>query len=718
MSQPGRFAPHQDSRFPQIQWLTVGVVIALAIWILGSTVFITRIAWVSIPITDDWTRWFTYVRDHYSLTWFYEQQVDHRLAFPKVLFAIDHLVFHARGWFTLACAYGLQALTGFMLWFLAGRAYPQDRSERLVQAALIVSCLFSSQQWVNFVMPFQVQFPMVYCAAAAALFALWRAVQNNASFLGWFVASIFLGIVATYSMANGILIWPVMIVAASLLGISRGRIVVLVVMGLLIAMSFFWNWQQSPLGHAPESHRVERGLLFGLAYLGSPTFTLVRFGNWPGFHLLLPTVPGAIAALALAAGLVLFWRHHERHKKAESILMLYCMFLGCSCAAIVVGRYAGPLSEAYQWRYYTPVYLLWVTFLLTAWPILGKLNRTLVYSVLGISIYAAVAAHQLDVLNPVREWLDSVRAGEASVADNVVDPDPWNIMFTPPELAADAVDYLKDHRLSIFAEEWTQWPGKRLDSRFAVDRDVNACSGQFDRPKGIASFRPGWRISGRAWDAKARRRPRYIILADDQGVIAGVGLPQFPSRENDASWMGYVNGQPRAITAFVLESNERSLCSIGRRQLPSLPIVTLSELSQRFPEAGVQMTGAWHKDGYYQGPDGPGIPSIDGPVFGSYPPDAGVGVIRLGPFHLDGHAGIAIPLVSGPDARSLSVEVRDSITQQVLARIGSLPNSRKWWAWHPDLPEGREITIDVFAEDRGTGWGQWIALAWPHKLRQ
>jgi hypothetical protein len=28
-----------------------------------------------------------------------------------------------------------------------------------------------------------------------------------------------------------------------------------------------------------------------------------------------------------------------------------------------------------------------------------------------------------------------------------------------------------------------------------------------------------------------------------------------------------------------------------------------------------------------------------------------------------------------------------------------------------------DITVEIFAEDKGTGWGQWLALGWPHKLR-
>ena len=78
--------------------------------------------------------------------------------------------------FSIFC---IQALTVFMLLRLSTRAYPQDLGERWVLAAAVLACLFSGQQWFNFVMPFQVQFPMVYCAAIAAFFALWKAERNS-----------------------------------------------------------------------------------------------------------------------------------------------------------------------------------------------------------------------------------------------------------------------------------------------------------------------------------------------------------------------------------------------------------------------------------------------------------------------------------------------------------------------------------------------------------
>jgi hypothetical protein len=61
--------------------------------------------------------------------------------------------------------------------------------------------------------------------------------------------------------------------------------------------------------------------------------------------------------------------------------------------------------------------------------------------------------------------------------------------------------------------------------------------------------------------------------------------------------------------------------------------------------------------------------------------------------------------------------VRDAVSKQVLVEMAPPPTRIKWWAWRPELPQGREITVEVLGEDKGSGWGQWLALGWPHVLK-
>ncbi len=661
------------------------------------------------------------MRDRYSLGWFYQEQADHRLVFPKLLFAVDHLAFHAQGKFTLVWSFCLQAITGSILWLLSGSAYPQDKNERLIQGAFVAACVFSSQQWINLVEPFQVQFPMVYCAAAGALFAMRKATEDRAGSPGWLAGGMLLAIVATYSMANGVLIWPVMLLASWWLAMSKGSVTALAAVGALVVTSFFWGWHPALTGMQPTIHDLYQAAVFGLAYLGAPAFAPAKFADSAATSHLeyFRFIPGAVLALLFAGGFAMFLRRRERYNSARAMLVFYGLFLAVSCGSIVAGRSVGPLTEAYQSRYTTPMYLLWISGLLAAWPVVIRWNRLALYGALAISIYVGIVLPQTEVRNLVLHFADLERRSEAAVVDDVADPDIWVAMFQPADLAMDAVDYLKKNRLSIFAEDWSRWPGVPLKSQFIVDPDQSACQGQFYGLSTVASFRPGWILSGQAWDAKARRPPKFVILADDRGMVAGVAPTQTTSDATQgATWIGYVGGQPRPITAYVLEADERSLCSVATRKLPFLETLSVKELGSQLPEAGVGIAGSWNPDGYYKGPGGPGTPALSGRFFGSYPPDAGTGTIRLGPFHLDGSHRMAIPLTSGPDTRGLSVTVLDAATKQALARIDPMPKNTAWWAWDPNLPAGHGLTVEIIGEDKGTGWGQWMALGWPHELKQ
>src|SRR5262249_35154963 len=141
-------------------------------------------------------------------------------------------------------------------------------------------------------------------------------------------------------------------------------------------------------------------------------------------------------------------------------------------------------------------------------------------------------------------------------------------------------------------------------------------------------LRPGWRLAGWAWDKKAARTPRYVLLADRVGTVAGVALTEFIAppelavlspRYQTSTWQGYVNGEPREITAYALETDGRTLCPIGSKRLPEGMEVTFNRLGPALPEITPNVSPGWVRDGYFKGDGGPGAPPSGGPVFGSYP---------------------------------------------------------------------------------------------------
>jgi len=145
--------------------------------------------------------------------------------------------------------------------------------------------------------------------------------------------------------------------------------------------------------------------------------------------------------------------------------------------------------------------------------------------------------------------------------------------------------------------------------------------------------------------------------------------------------------------------------------------VEFSELGVPLGDLPLEAKGAWTREGYAPQLGGPPVP---GTVFGSFSPAAGAtGTLRLGPFPLAAQQDIAIPVATGSDDRRLSLTVYDAASKKVLAHMDHrTPAPSAWWAWRPRLPHDKEISVEIIAEDKGAASGEWMAVGWPHWVRQ
>jgi hypothetical protein len=153
--------------------------------------------------------------------------------------------------------------------------------------------------------------------------------------------------------------------------------------------------------------------------------------------------------------------------------------------------------------------------------------------------------------------------------------------------------------------------------------------------------------------------------------------------------------------------------AVGIPRTPTRPLQLAEELPM--PAGSVAIQGSWAKDGYF--PD-VGRPATSGVVYGSWNGgDENVGVLRLKPGLSQRPASIAIPLVTGPVSSGLSVKVLNARTGKVISSNDLAEAHTNWWVWDVALPPESDLSIEIVAEDRGTGFGQWLAVGQPHALR-
>jgi hypothetical protein len=549
---------------------------ALALWVVLSTLATIHAGYSALPYWDEWDPWHSYLRQGHSLSWFFALHNDHRIAVPRLFFALDHLLFGGRRWFLMILSCCLQAALGAMLWRLSARAFRQEQKEGLVLGAAIIACLFSAQQLMNFIWCFQVQFFLVYIAGAGALFSLLKAAGQREPHrrTTWMLASILMAAASTYSMMNGLLIWPVLLLTAVWLRIGARQSAAIAAAALLAMASYFYRWHPSILDAPAPWWRT---LAFALANMGSPVVpaaALLRLGT--SSRVICAIVVGGLLSAGAAAAFLRLWLHREKFNAAQAVLLHFAVFVAAASFAIALGRSHLPLAEAFRTRYLTPPYILWLCCLIGIWPRLRRVRAAALYVGVCAALLAGIAIPQLGQFG-VANWLAlGYRRGEMAVAAGVLDPVGWSSVYDHPEIALDVIDYLKLHRLSIFNQEWTHWPGLRLSSRFTIDSGPNACQGGFEETVAIPSLlRPGWSASGWAFDLRARAAPRFVIFTDDAANVAGIGrvavAPSAGAPMESAKWLGYIARRPKAVTAYVVEADGKSVCPIGTRVLSPAP---------------------------------------------------------------------------------------------------------------------------------------------------
>ena len=224
--------------------------------------------------------------------------------------------------------------------------------------------VFSVSQYQNWLWGWQIQMVLNLLAATGSMVLLAQRAFSWAK-LGCAAA---LGIVATYTFANGLLCWPIGLVLVLL--VNRGRKernaaagAWLVVSALTIA-SYLWRY------HRPEQHPPTT-LLFSmpLAYL---SYVLKFIGGLgaqfshgaePGQHAL-----GSLALLEGALGLFAFgwatWRIlRQRLASLDTLLPWFALAAYSLGTALItgVGRVGFGSDEALETRYGTMVVPFWVS---------------------------------------------------------------------------------------------------------------------------------------------------------------------------------------------------------------------------------------------------------------------------------------------------------------------------------------------------------------------
>jgi hypothetical protein len=540
-------------------WISWGVLLAGVGAIIASS-YLVITTYSPLPHWDEWALF-----DHlatgggWSLPWLWAQHNEHRIFITKLFFLLDVELFHGTQAFLLLSIFLVQFLQLFLLtWSLRVLGGMRGAAWR-AGTGLIAYCVFCPTQYENLVWGFQLQFVVTSAMATLSILALLLYQrESRAKFL---VLSIVAASIATWSLANGMLLWPLLIAAALLLRMRRQVWASLVVFAILnIALYFFHYHQPSPRGQALSLQSVVEMAQYVIVYFGS---TWVRHSS--GLIALFTGVVGIGAALIVVARVL-------RKRDGEGLLqfeLALLMLLFLATAAITSsGRLHLGLEQATASRYQTFALVLWCC--LGLFLIVQVAASRTQFQITAMALLIIMLGFATQVRLPLidAQWHQlRLKIISLSLLAGVEDPAVLAEAYPDPQVVLRDADYMRQHHLSIFAGKQYEQLGRPVSSQYHVG-PASACTGSIASSEALpARDGQGVQLAGYAWDRKTRKPARDIVAALD-GRVTGFGtsvvIPLTMHRavsEAEASqfgWIAFAGNSANKIQLYAVVGEDQS----------------------------------------------------------------------------------------------------------------------------------------------------------------
>jgi hypothetical protein len=572
------------------------LIVAASLATIGFNYFtVTRIlhAPTRVPRLDEWAmiqEFILYKRGSPLFPILWSSYWGHRLVIPRLIFFAN--LQWASGasltWLTFAIQSIQCALLCTLSWVLNGR---RSRALFAVSVTLIVKLMFSPLQMENFVWNIQFMFPLVYAAASAAFLCL--ALSRDNGRLSLLLLCVTAAAIASYTMPNGLLVWPVLIAQAIYLKLKRSLTIAIALLGAVIFASYCWHYETPPLGLGAFGmlrHPLDAVMLVGLLLGGTLNSISLRLG----IAVILLALAGAAYMLANAL------RDRSYRQSWLSALAAIIVFLFLSAASVVAGRLSPQWladNTAVPSRYYTLTNTFWsalailILYIFSHKPILYLYGHKPALALVGF--YGALYLC-LMFLNPrvqesaYEDWSDLFRGADAVGAALIVDaPDEklLSVLWPLKPQRDDIVAFLRRERLAVFAEPRAAWQGRRVSELFPP-AGPDRCIGGVERelPLNESAADGSWRVEGWAWDTSTNRGLEYLLIADPAGSVVGIArggfrhryfpgfftdtpaVPVYHVRFPASEWLGYVRQPVKSRwTVYGLRPRMDRICMIEDR---------------------------------------------------------------------------------------------------------------------------------------------------------
>ncbi len=482
-----------------------------------------------VPLGDMWDGFIDfYTKSDGAAAW-WAQHNEHRITLTKILFWLDLKCFGGTFWFLFAVNYLFVGISGgvFYLILRESRPHKARRQDEGLVALFLGSWLFFWSQKENLTWGFQSQFFLAYLLPLGAFYNLAKSMGSVRA-TPYFAIALVLGAASVITMANGVLVLPLMTVFGVVSRQSWRRTVVLIMSTVSLLSLYFMDYQ-SPAAHGSLAHQWatypwQMGQ-FVLYELGSPFYYMVGL---EGLDKRIALVAGMIFVLAMGFFCSLFLFQSSQPPTLVA-LIFFLFYIGGTVLGTAAGRVQFGTDQALSSRYTTPILMGWVALSILCWRRFGGDSGWLSPGKLRwgiLTLLVLMFPTQRTALKSQEQRIFEGKFAALALQLQIYDRAQIQRIYPNVPKVLSIARKASFHHLSVLG----RFPLKDLSLQTVEQLDLsktfNGCIAGLYSIDWIADDPQMQILKGRIEFPGDHKAPKFIKISDKDGQVFGYGLTQ------------------------------------------------------------------------------------------------------------------------------------------------------------------------------------------------
>jgi hypothetical protein len=517
----------------------------LAISIVSTSIYGAYNYFSPIPFWDQWQGYIGFYHrvkgGNYSAWW--DRHNEHRIVFSRILFWLDIVLFDGMNIFTVVCNFVLLGLLAFLLWGEQRRGSSIDLSSWLV-GGVVVAFLFLWTQNENLKWGFQSQGFAVFLFGALAFAQMSREPTGNWKLIAAFACA---GL-ATISMGNGIVVFPILAVQAMILRRRWMDVFACLAAGAVAAVAYYSDYSVPSPPTAPEAQMIGvTQAKYFLIFLGNPIY-------WIYNSIVLCAFFGVASLIIMVTATTIVFLKGQITPYRSFLIAIYGMCIASSLGT-THSRWMLGLNYAASSRYTTTVLISWtvISLLLLDLKVPKRTSFALVFGVLAvISVLARVQMQARGDNIAQTAWKFTVLATKIGLDHQ--DRDAQMFPAGMHEMFTDENKYAAAMNIGPFGRGWLQDAG--IVKYDAALRDDQLCSGFIESvtKDSVGMVAQGWVVPHDYASTST-----LIVLTNHADETVGYGVTgearpdvraQIPGASKHSGWIGFAKPDNPALNSY------------------------------------------------------------------------------------------------------------------------------------------------------------------------